>query len=44
MSENILGSWELYVSDEYTKEGIYARGFFKAPRTGDYRFWLSADD
>jgi hypothetical protein len=20
------------------------RGFFKAPRTGNYKFWLSADD
>ena len=25
-------------------EGIWVRGFFKAPRTGTYNFWAAADD
>lgn len=36
--------WELSYDSDYERHGLWARGFFKAPRTGDYTFYLSADD
>jgi len=42
--DEIRGQWELQFNPDYGKHGVWARGFFKAPRTGDYNFFLSADD
>lgn len=42
LSEGHLGNWEYDITTANT--GVYARGFFKAPRTGVYNFWVAGDD
>lgn len=40
-SESFVGNYEINLAE---REGAHLRGYFKAPRTGNYKFWLSADD
>lgn len=40
--DEIVGSINFDTPD--LKEGIWVRGFYKAPRTGTYNVWASADD
>lgn len=44
--EHQIGSWEsIYGNGEDDhREAIFARGFFKAPLTGPYKFYLSASE
>lgn len=41
-----VGNWAATLGQRrgVEKDGIHAKGFFKAPRTGDYRFFFTADD
>lgn len=46
MEEYINGDWAASFGDKpgVSRDGVHARGYFKAPRTGAYRFFLAADD
>jgi len=39
-----MGNWEATLEGVYTREGMHVRGYFKAPRTGSYKFWVAGDD
>lgn len=36
-----MGSWETEMPE---RTGIHMRGYFKAPASGTYKFWLTSDD
>lgn len=40
-ANKIIGSWEVEIPE---KTGVHLRGYFKAPRSGRYKFWVTSDD
>lgn len=39
--DSVINNYEAVLGE---KEGVHLRGYFKAPRTGNYKFWLSGKD
>lgn len=44
LEETIISAWESVYDDDEIQDLIWVRGYFKAPRSGDYDFLVSADD
>lgn len=42
LKKGTLSNWDY--NGMPTKAGVYARGYFKAPSTGTYNFWVAGDD
>lgn len=46
LENKVIGTWEMSFTSDFKDgiEGVHARGYFKAPRTGEYKFWFAADN
>lgn len=42
ISEGVLHEWEYRT--ENVNSGVWMRGWFKAPRSGTYNFWVNGDE